>query len=230
MSDNASSKLSPAIGILDVILFLALTFGIDHVAGYFFDEQSLMGGLIGVTASVLIAWGLLLLRGQRWRDVGLKRPSSFIMMIVWALIVSAGIYFTQQYVGPLLGEEPNLERFAPLQGNLPMYLQIMGAVWVTAALFEELVYRGFMLTRLEAVFGSTVIGMFLAVLAQAVVFGLIHYYQGWAGMVLTGIGGFIFGLGYYLSGRNLWALILAHGLVNTYGLTMIFLYGVESLR
>jgi membrane protease YdiL (CAAX protease family) len=53
------------------------------------------------------------------------------------------------------------------------------------------------------------------VIIQAVVFGLPHLYQGWSGAVVTGVVGLILGWMRLRTGGNLWALAIAHGLVDT---------------
>ena len=71
-------------------------------------------------------------------------------------------------------------------------------------------------------------GLIFANLVQAILFGLIHWYQGIPGIVLTGTVGLIFGAFYFLPGRNLWPLILAHGIINSISFTIIFLFGVSG--
>ncbi|WP_228737514.1 CPBP family intramembrane glutamic endopeptidase, partial [Xanthomonas euvesicatoria] len=57
----------------------------------------------------------------------------------------------------------------------------------------------------------------------SVVFGAMHASQGISGIALTGIVGAAFGYAYLRSNRNLLALILAHGLVDTWGVTTLYL-------
>ena len=54
-----------------------------------------------------------------------------------------------------------------------------------------------------------------------------HAYKGPAGMIDSGVGGFVFGAAYLLSGRNLWAAILAHGFVDTLGVGLLY-FGLAS--
>lgn len=69
----------------------------------------------------------------------------------------------------------------------------------------------------------------MAIVCQSVGFGQQHlYYQGWAGAVATGATALISGVFYVVLKRNLWPLILSHGLANTLGLTLIFA-GVQAV-
>jgi membrane protease YdiL (CAAX protease family) len=57
---------------------------------------------------------------------------------------------------------------------------------------------------------------------SSIFFGLVHFYEGPLGILLTGLTGLLFGLIYMRSGRNLWVAIIAHGLVNTLTFLLIF--------
>ena len=56
----------------------------------------------------------------------------------------------------------------------------------------------------------------------SILFGYGHYYKGPAGIVDSAIAGLILGAAYLLSGRSLWASILAHGFIDTYGVVVLF--------
>ena len=62
------------------------------------------------------------------------------------------------------------------------------AVAVTAGVTEELLYRGFVLDHLTTHFGFE---LDVAVVLSAVVFGVAHLYQGWKGVLLTGLVGWV---------------------------------------
>jgi membrane protease YdiL (CAAX protease family) len=61
----------------------------------------------------------------------------------------------------------------------------------------------------------------------SVLFGLGHFYKGPAGMIDSGVAGLILGSAYLLSGRNLWTSILAHGLIDTFGVMALY-FGWDS--
>ncbi|MCL2204506.1 MAG: CPBP family intramembrane metalloprotease, partial [Defluviitaleaceae bacterium] len=60
----------------------------------------------------------------------------------------------------------------------------------SSGICEELVYRGFMAFLLQAVFPE--IPIFLIILITSVLFGIGHLYQGWQGVLQTGVVGAIF--------------------------------------
>ena len=64
----------------------------------------------------------------------------------------------------------------------------------------------------------------MASVASSALFGLIHTEQGLVGVVLTFVDA-LFYCALRLHFRSLWASVLAHGLLNTIGLTTYFLVG-----
>jgi len=60
----------------------------------------------------------------------------------------------------------------------------------SSGICEELVYRGFMVFLMQAVFPD--IPIFIIITITGVLFGLGHLYQGWQGVIQTGIVGTIF--------------------------------------
>lgn len=78
-----------------------------------------------------------------------------------------------------------------------------------AGLGEELAYRGFALAWMTTVLGSP----WAAVAVTSVAFGLLHAYQGVAGIVRTGLLGALFGFSVIATG-NLWPAILSHTAVD----------------
>jgi len=118
--------------------------------------------------------------------------------------------------------EPDLSRFANIEGNFPLLLINLLTIWTTVAFGEELVWRAFLIDRLELIFGDWRFQDVYVVFISAVMFGLAHFYQGTVGIIVAGLLGLIYILAYRLSGRNLWVVIIGHGLTDT--LTFISLY------
>jgi len=58
---------------------------------------------------------------------------------------------------------------------------------------------------------------------SAVLFGYGHYYKGMTGVLDSGVAGLILAAAYLLSGRNLWTCVFAHGFIDTFGVTWLFL-------
>ena len=79
---------------------------------------------------------------------------------------------------------------------------------VTAGVWEEALFRGFLLW-----YFSQWMGVWLALGLSSVFFGIAHLYQGWKGFVRAGIAGLVFGSLYVLTG-SLWVSMLLHAYVD----------------
>ena len=184
---------------------------------------------LGVFGAVILATLALALERKSWPSVGFKPPANWgralaagALAAIIAFAAYAGLIFLFRSAG-LPG--PDLTLFQTvLTGNHAVYLQFMIlVVWGSAAIGEEMFARGFLLRRMEQVFKGAPGGVIIAVLAQALIFGSMHFYQGPVGMAGSALIGAIMGATFLATGRNLIAPIIAHGLIDTYFITMIYL-------
>ncbi len=158
---------------------------------------------------------------------GVARPR-LVSVIGWtALLVLLTVGFITPVLQPLIdtitGHKTDYSAYGALKGNVQATTHLIGAAWLSAALGEELVFRAFLMHQLDALLGRLRGGRWIAALAGGVVFGLMHAAQGASGILLTGVVGTMFGYAYLRSRRNLWAMILAHGLIDTWGVTTLYL-------
>ena len=180
----------------------------------------------------LVAWVSLRLRHMHWRDVGLRRPDKWLPTIGLALVIGIGYQALDIYlITPLLqrftGESIDLSLFSILRGNLLVLLFFLLVSWTEAAFIEEMYFRGYFFNRLTDLFGRERLGILIALLGSALVFGAAHSYQGITGVMDTAIAGLVLGLLYLLGRGNLWLPILVHGIIDTLGFLIIYagLYG-----
>lgn len=187
-------------------------------------------GLIPLSSTPLLliyGWLMLWLRGVGWRDVGLRRPISWGRTILLGVGVGIGFQFLSLYViEPLIarftGELPDVSQFAPLVGNTFFFLISLALSWTLAAFAEELAYRGYLMNRFADLIGGTRTAWVISLIVVNILFGLVHLYQGASGIIATGLSGLLFGVMYLATGRNLWAAIIAHGVNDTIGFTLIY--------
>ena len=162
--------------------------------------------------------------GRRWRTLVIGKPSSLPRLLGYAVLALVTVYIAVIALGfllKILGVPP--ADFSLLQqlidGNLTMYLWFLLPIsWGSAAIGEEVLVRGFLLYRLEGMTNTVA-----AVLLQAVIFGAAHFYQGVAGMLTVFTVGLVFGIVYVKCGRHLLPVILAHGVIDTIAVTVLFL-------
>ena len=178
---------------------------------------------------ILFVLGLISLRVRDggWGVIGLGWPSSWRRTLLWALAAAATRILLGQFV-----VDPLTAHFWPVANAPSGFNQITGhwlvalrwllIVWTFAAFGEEISYRGYLVTRAADVGGRSKAAYWVAVLMVSVLFGYGHYYKGPAGMVDSGMAGLVLGAAYLLSGRNLWACILGHGLIDTVGVVALF--------
>ncbi len=180
----------------------------------------------------ILAWVSLRLRRQRWRDVGLTRPVNGWVTVGLGLLIGVGYQALDTVlIGPVLqrltGEAVNLSQFAILRGNLTALIASLILSWTEAAFIEEMVFRGYLLNRLMDLLGRERIGIVIALLVHAALFGLGHTYQDLTGVLDTALAGLLIGFLYLRFRRNLWLPILVHGVIDTTGFLLIY-FGIAG--
>lgn len=181
---------------------------------------------LGTLLGVAVAGWLLGQRGSGWRDHGLGRPGNLGQAILGGIGLAGLMTGTLLILEPLFESRfgaPDLSAFSNVEGNLGMLLWFLVIAWLPAAFGEEAVFRGFVLESLGAGLGAGRLAEFTALALQAVIFGLAHSYQGISGVLITGLLGLLLGFGYLALGKNLWPCVFAHGVVNSIGMTELYL-------
>ena len=177
---------------------------------------------------LLLGWISLRLRKLRWRDVGLSRDKMSLRILLVGIVLGAvletfQLTVTQPILSKALGQQPDLELFRILTGNLKITLLFIALSWTLAAFGEEMFWRGYLMNRVAGLLGSTQKGWLVSLLIVSAVFGLAHGYQGITGWIEEAIAGIALGGIYLASGRNLWLPILAHGVCDTIDMVLLFL-------
>ena len=212
-----------AMAAFEVLLFALVLFGHDV-----FRWRAVPVG--EVIPFFFVGWFSLWRRGLTWRDLGLRRPASWPRTIALALAVGLALqvistYVTEPVMLHVFHQQEDLSDFRALVGNWKLALFALLVVWTLAAFGEEMVFRGYVFSRIADLTGTRV----AAVLLTTILFGFGHYYQGWAGVADSCISGLVFALLYARTG-NLWLPILAHGFTDTFGLLLVVSNLVPSLR
>jgi membrane protease YdiL (CAAX protease family) len=218
----AISRGDALLQILVVVVLIGMLVSVmsvyDTIGAGFWSKALLVGRMAFLV--LLCTWFLRCSR-ETWADLGLRRPLRWWILPVlvvggFSLLVLLSSVLRFQLL-PALGVPPSAPRpTSGLQGNWSEYLFYATFVsWGSAAIGEELLLRGFVLDRLLKIFGSSAAGPTLgAILLQAAVFGTFHLHQG-ADALIAAAGGAVLGLVWLLGGRNLWACIILHGLIDT---------------
>ena len=177
----------------------------------------------------VLGWISLRWRNGGWKYAGLSRPQSWWKTVALAIIAAAILL-----LGSELVVEPVAHRIWPepehvsnvIQSGASGWRQALAGlliVWTFASFGEELSYRGYLLTRAADVFGRSNLAYWAAMMVVSLLFGFGHYYKGPSGVLDSTYSGFVLGVVFLLSGRNLWTPILAHGIADTVAVFAVFM-------
>jgi membrane protease YdiL (CAAX protease family) len=126
--------------------------------------------------------------GRGWTDVllgiALFVPFGMLIGFLESVLQGAGLSAPPQQLPTFLAAR-----------DTPQF--ILAAILVTVVAFsEEIIFRGYLITRLSAVTGSTALAVFLS----AVIFSLGHGYEGATGVISVGTMGLLLALAYVWRG------------------------------
>ncbi len=190
-------------------------------------------GPVTLITTLILLTIYMRIRGESWAGMGLVPlpglraklmliPQTLLTFVAFAAAVATVLFGAEALGLAFMSEVPDgvEERWGDIKGNLPLFLLWLGIGWVSAAFGEEMFFRGFIITRLESTFGGVKFASVIAVILAAAFFGYVHmYYQGMRGFVTTGAIGLAFGVMFLLFKRNLYPVILVHGIVDSIGFT-----------
>ena len=216
-----TSRLVPVAQIIAVVCLIPVGLTLGALTGWV-----VLSPIMGMVVPLLAATWFLKREGKSWHDVGFANRMSISGFLGFTALTVVSVYvlvgFGLQNLLEAIGLPPqDTSSFKQLiEGNTLYFLAFLLPVsWGSAAFGEELLLRGFVRSRLEWLTRSPV----LAVIGQAAIFALAHLYQGITGVLMVFSLGLIFGAIFYRCGRNLWPLIAAHGLIDTFAMTSIYL-------
>jgi CAAX protease family protein len=177
-------------------------------------------------AALFLCW-----RGPGWRAIGLRRPVAPVFAATVGVVVGVSYQVLGTYaIEPLIarltsGHLPDVSQFRSLIGDEKQLLFWIAMSWSLAALLEELSFRGWLMARFAELGRFSNSWWIAGLMATSALFGAVHVYQGLSGMIATGLTGLVFGVTYLATGQNLWTPIIAHGVLDTTGFTMMY-FGV----
>jgi uncharacterized protein len=183
---------------------------------------------IGVNAPVILrpigglltAWWLLRRHGERWSALGLCRPASWTRAVITGLVLYGALLAMSPWVASVLvawlpATPQPADFLAYIHGNFLAMLPWLGIAWLVGGFCEEALFRGFLLNRIATLFGAGPMAVAVGVIAQALPFGSLHFYGGAVACAHATFFGLILGIAYLAAGRNLWPLIVVHGVWDT---------------
>lgn len=205
------AKVTPIIVII-LCCFL-------YLSGYF---QIIIAAILALIASAIEY------RKELFKSLGFQRKRLKVKnLLILAPLVSGGLFLVYYFilvpgVTHLTGQEMDFSDFDYYRGNLAASLGLLSLMWISAAFGEEILFRGYLMRQFEKFFGCSKISLVVNIVLLAVIFGLLHSYQGITGEIITGLVGMILAIIFYLRKYDLWFNIAVHGFFDT--IALIFIY------
>jgi len=214
--------------LIDIVILVAVVFGIEGAAVAVYAPKNMQSGLVFDAAiqmfQVLIACVLIWLRGERLADIGLKQPTNWWKTFLFGIAIAA-VVFAGMYISEKAGFRRDLSRFKDVQGNLELAIYGVFYALIGAGFYEEFMFRGFLMQGFAMLFSGNRGGWIIANVMQAVLFGVSHAYQNPLGMAITGTLALVMGFLVLASGRNLWLVIIGHGLYDASRFVLFYFQG-----
>ena len=218
------------IGALFAVAWVVLRLGAPFAGENPLAKQ----GVVWIANILMLAtvWLGLRLRGEGWAHLGLRRGvihRRALWGAVWRSLVVCAAAIASAAIGSIVGanlvgipEQADLSGYNYLSGNLPMLILALLGVYVVSSFGEEVIYRGFLITRIAELADGGKTALRVAIIVSSVIFGLIHYEWGAMGMLQTGLMGLALAISYLMVRRNLWVLVLAHAYLDTVLLVQLY--------
>jgi membrane protease YdiL (CAAX protease family) len=148
---------------------------------------------------------------------------------IWTGIIAAILLslFFQFAWDPLINkifpaEKIDLSDFSGIRNNPVNYIIILLLALVVGGFYEEIIFHGFIFTRLEKIFRGKW-ATIAAFIITNLLFGVYHFQQGIKGILLAAIAGAAYHVLILKFNRNLWYGLFFHAFFDFIGLTLIYL-------
>ena len=159
-------------------------------------------------------------------DLGVRWPKRPLRLLLGATLLAVGMNaFGRTFLWPTLYRifgQRDLRYLGAIEGNLDVVLALLPFIWLSAAICEEIVYRGFIQQRLERILGGGLVGNAAAIALTSLIFAANHAVQGLSGMIQTFIVSCVLGAIFVRSRHNLVLMILIHGVWDTFSVTVMY--------
>ena len=232
MQKTSDRRIVFAIGIIGIVVlffslsnftlpFLLKISGEPAFNGYLFFVNRLFIWLALLLLSLYakhVEKEPLLLWSQRKRKI----LFSILAIIAILLVIFLGIFLGNMLISKILSHfststnitSPKLIEYGTLfKHNIPLLIFTAA----TAAIVEELVFRGYIQPRIEVIFKKPVWG----IVGSALLFALLHLsYDSWLQVIAPLFIGFVFSI-FYWKYRNIKILIICHFVIDLIGLVSL---------
>jgi membrane protease YdiL (CAAX protease family) len=176
----------------------------EHWFNPFRPWPNITSGLASLGTLLVVAF-VMWSSGDRWKAFGIRRfqwkTDVLLTIFLTALLVS--LYYLPVRFSPNSDIVRSRELY-PAPETLLVGISVAFSI-AMAVLFEEVFFRGYLISRIEELSGNVWVGVVVA----AGIFGFGHLYQGLLGGVLALGMGLAFGIA-FVGRRSIWPLAIAH--------------------
>lgn len=172
-------------------------------------------------------WLALKLSRETFTDTGFSIKNISLHALLTGTITAVVLFaFLNAVFFPLLHKitslpPANLGDFAKIKGNTGFYLFLLVMGWLVGGLYEEIIFHGFIFTRLEKLFAGKY-ALPVAFLISNVIFALYHLQLGTEGVINAFVAGCVYHMLMLRYKRNMWYAIFCHALFDTIALTYLY--------
>ena len=221
----ASGKLARFLEILTVFgaATLVIFLGLPLTGDDLFAKQLVV--VVANAVMLALVWLGLRLRGENVDYLGLSMHFAgwkaiswgFIKSLVVLILAMAGFVLGSIIIMNLTGDlqQADVSGYDYLKNNPALFAISLTSIYFFSSFGEEVIYRGFLINRLEDLFGGDRRALVWALLVSSSIFGLAHFGWGVAGMVQTAFMGLALAVSFLMFKRNLWILVAAHAYMDS---------------
>lgn len=209
-----------------ILPFLSGVKGREQMEGAIFSESARRKFYLGnslflflAATAVILSW---FFQGRTFNSLGFRNPNVGTLIYTATLTLGILVLWLADFIQSIKKQSADAssgEPAAAFPPFLPHHLREMPAyllLSLSAAIFEETIYRGFMVTYFLPESRGQTGWPLAALIVPALLFSLAHYYQGWKAVLK--IWGFSVGLGVlFIVSGSLWPVMLIHFIIDFAG-------------
>jgi len=219
--DVLKTHPSNALTIFLSILTIALCFFIPH-----YGNLSIF--IYPIVVLIVVWLYLKYISKENFSDIffSFKR---FQVKAIWIGIIAAvllSVFFRfawDPFINSIVPSgKIDLSDFASIRNSPVNYAIVLLLALLVGGFYEEIIFHGFIFTRLEKIFKGKW-ATITAFILTTVIFGVYHFQQGLKGILLTAIAGSVYHALILKFNRNLWYGVFVHTFFDFIGLTLIYL-------
>lgn len=196
-------------------------------AGIFGSSPNMLVAHVALTGLVGLVAVFVATAGDESRIVtlGLSKPTDKFGTAVATLVAAGGTYITSAVVtvGAMAlfgGSVDVVDKARAMEALSAFPLWSLLPVALFAGFNEEVLFRGFLLSRFRVLFGESRRSLALGVVLSAALFSAGHGYQGMIGVVQTFVAGACLATVAAVR-KSLWPAIIAHAAIDLFGLVAL---------